>query len=152
MPTYRTQGKRSLNFLSAAAIVALVGTFVLAWSFLGEVVTLGFEAERHPLWLGLGGGARMFPYGWGAAEALLVWRSLRREGHFDNAHRFLLWGVALLLVFVIYGIGLTSAFLYNGTSHPPEVIGLAAAFGLPAALAIWRSFYHAPRVVPMAAS
>lgn len=123
------------------ALFALAGTFVIAWSFLAEVLTVGFVADRHPLWLALGGSARMLPFGWGGLEALGVWRALRRSGHPREAERFLLWGIGLLLVLTIYAVGLTSSMRHDGTSHSPLVVGVAALCGLPAAAAIWLSFH-----------
>lgn len=55
-----------------AALLASAACFVIAWSFLAELLTVGFIWERDPLWIAFGGGARCLPYAWGSLEALLL--------------------------------------------------------------------------------
>jgi hypothetical protein len=130
----------------AAALLCSGGCFVLAWSFLAELVTVGFTLARDPLWLALGASSRMLPYAWGGIEALLQARRLRLEGapaeDAGAARRAALCGFALLCVVVIYAAGLVSALGDTGVPLALSVVHLATVCGLVAALALWVAFLH----------
>ena len=121
-----------------AALLCSAGSFVIAWSFLAELLTIGFAWDRDVLWIVLGGGARCVPFVWGGAEALARARLLRRQGaQLAAGRRFLLHGAALTLIAVVYLAGLVSAASGDGASHPPSIVAFAALAGIPAALALW---------------
>jgi hypothetical protein len=124
----------------AAALVSSAGSFAIAWSFLAELLTLGFVWERDPLWVAVGGGARCLAYAWSAAEALRFGRELEPSEP-EEARRFRLYGVALGLIWIVYFAGLASALRGDGSSHPPSMIALGALGGIPAALALWLAFH-----------
>ena len=122
-----------------AALLASAACFVIAWSFLAELLTVGFIWERDPLWIAFGGGARCLPYAWGSLEALLLSRRLASSDA-ESARRFLLYGGALGGVAVVFAAGLASALAGDGSSHPPGVVALGALGGIPSALALWLAF------------
>ena len=125
-----------------AALLCSAGSFVIAWSFLAELLTVGFAFDRDVLWIALGGGARCVPFAWGGAEALSRASALRREGAERAAvRRFLLYGSALGLIAVIYLAGLASAAAGDGASHPRSIVAFGALGGIPAALALWIAFF-----------
>lgn len=125
-----------------AALLCSVGSFVITWSYLAELLTVGFAWDRDVLWIALGGGARCVPFAWGAAEALARARLLRREGADGVAvRRFRLYGSALALVAVLYLAGLASAAAGDGASHPRSIVAFVALGGIPAALALWIGFF-----------
>jgi hypothetical protein len=127
-----------------AALLCSAGSFVISWSFLAELLTIGFAWNRDVLWIALGGGARCVPFAWGGAEALARALRLRREGAGRAAvRRFLLHGCALALIAVIYLAGLASAAAGDGASHPRSVVAFGALGGIPAALALWIAFFPA---------
>ena len=107
-----------------AALLCSAGSFVISWSFLAELLTIGFAWNRDVLWIALGGGARE-----GAGRAAV--------------RRFLLHGCALALIAVIYLAGLASAAAGDGASHPRSVVAFGALGGIPAALALWIAFFPA---------
>jgi hypothetical protein len=133
----------------AAALACSAGTFVIAWSFLAELVTLGFSGARDPLWHTLGGSARMAPYLWGGAEALLQARELARAGtrlgDASAARRAALCGIALLAVALVYGAGLASALRHSGLPLALPLLHLCTACALFAALALWAAFLRPAR-------
>jgi hypothetical protein len=124
-----------------AALLASAGPFVIAWSFLAELLTIGFAWDRDVFWIALGGGARCLPFAWGGAEALARAFRLRREGAEAPAvRRFVLYGSALALIAVLYAAGLLSAAAGDGASHPRSIVALVALAGIPAAMALWIAF------------
>ncbi len=129
---------------AAAALLCSAGCFIMAWSFLAELVTVGFVLARDPLWLALGGSARMLPYVWGGIEALRQSQALRHAapvaGDVDAPRRAGLCGLALLLVALIYGAGILSALRDNEVPHALSVVHLATVCGLVAAVALWAAF------------
>jgi hypothetical protein len=129
---------------AAAALLCSGGCFVLAWSFLAELVTVGFSLARDPVWLAFGGSARMLPYVWGGLEALIQSRTLRLAGPIagdaDAPRRAALCGVAMLLIALIYGAGIVSALRENEVPHALSVVHLATVCGMVAAVALWVAF------------
>jgi hypothetical protein len=130
---------------AGAALLCSGGTFVIAWSFLAELVTVGFGGIRHPLWHHLGASARMLPYVWGGAEALLQAGALARAGgRGGDSRRAALCGSALLSVALAYAAGLVSAARTGGVPIPRPLPDLGTACLLFSALALWAA-YRRPR-------
>jgi hypothetical protein len=124
-----------------AALLASAGPFVIAWSFLAELLTIGFAWERDVFWIALGGGARCVPFAWGGAEALARALRLRREGEEAPAvRRLLVHGSALSLIAVVYAAGLVSAAAGDGASHPRSIVAFVGLAGILAAGALWIGF------------
>jgi hypothetical protein len=130
----------------AAALLSSAASFAIAWSYLAELLTLGFVWEREVLWVMVGGGARCLPFAWGAAEALRLARQLARSEP-DEARRFRLYGASLGLIAVVYFAGLASAIAGDGSNHPPSMIAFGALGGIPAALGLWLAFRREPSPV-----
>jgi hypothetical protein len=122
-----------------AALLCSAGTFVIAWSFLAELLTTGFVWERDRFWLALGGSARMIPFVWGALEALL--RATRVGGDAAGVRRLRHYGASAALVAAVYAVGLTSALAGDGASHSHAVVALVALGGIPAAVTLWLAFF-----------
>jgi hypothetical protein len=126
-----------------AALLASAGPFVIAWSFLAELLTIGFAWDRDVFWIALGGGARCVPFAWGGAEALSSAFRLWRQGA-PAVRRFVLYGSALALIAVIYVAGLVSAAAGDGASHPRSIVAFVALAGIPAVMALWIAFRPSP--------
>jgi hypothetical protein len=124
-----------------AALLCSAGTFVIAWSFLAELLTTGFVWERDHFWLALGGSARLVPFAWGALEALL-WAP-RVGGDADGIRRLRHYGASAALVAVVYALGLASALAGDGASHSHTIVALVALGGIPAAVTLWLAFFPA---------
>lgn len=127
-----------------AALVCTAGSFVIAWSILAEVLTAGFAWGRDRRWLALGGAAAWIPYAWGAYEMLRESQRHRAgAGARDAAaaRSFLLYGLALGAVALVYLPGLVSAFRSRGGDHSPLVVSVVASFGFVAAIAAAVGFY-----------
>jgi hypothetical protein len=127
----------------AAALVCSAGTFVIAWSFLAELLIGSFSWGRDRLWLVIGGVACWIPYVWGAVEMLHFasrpWRSQR------SARSFRLYGVAQAAVAFVFVPGLASMFRTQGVGHPRLVVALVAAGAVVAALAAAQAFVAGQR-------
>jgi hypothetical protein len=135
----------------AAALLSSAGSFVIAWSFLAELLTIGFVWDRDPFWIALGGGARWLPYVWGSLEALRLARASAPTDP-EAARRFLLYGSSLAGIAAIFGVGLVSAFAGDGASHPRGIIALGALGGIPSALALWFAIHSPAASAPPASS
>jgi hypothetical protein len=128
----------------AAALLCSGGTFIIAWSFLAELVTVGFSGARDPLWHSLGGASRMLPYLWGGVEAL---RQAREPGlgAGDARRRAALCGLALVAVALVYGAGLASALRDSSAPFALSMVHAVTACALFAALALWAAFLRPQR-------
>jgi hypothetical protein len=125
----------------AAALLCSAGTFVIAWSFLAELLTGSFSWGRDRFWLLIGGIACWVPYVWGAAEML---RSAGRPGlRGRTARTFRLYGAAQAAVAVVFVPGLASAFQTQGVGHSRAIVGLVAVGAVAAALAAAQAFHGA---------
>jgi hypothetical protein len=123
-----------------AALLASAGSFVIAWSFLAELLTAGFVWDRALLWVALGGGARCMPYAWGSLEAFSLSRALAGSDA-EASRRFLMYSGSLGGIAAIYMLALASAFAGDASSHPPALIAVGAVAGVPSALALWLAFH-----------
>ena len=130
----------------AGALLFAAGLFVLSWSFVAEALTTGFADGRILLWYALGTAARAIPYGWTALESLRHHARLRRALRFGLADalvvdRFRLWGMGASAVFASFVIVFASGLIGDPTTHPPEVVAVAACLGIPAALGLGLAFH-----------
>jgi hypothetical protein len=132
-----------------AALICTAGSFVIAWSILAEVLTAGFAWGRDRRWLALGGAASWLPYAWGAYEMLRESQRQRAGGGSARealaARSFLLYGLALGAVALVYLPGLVSAYWSRGGDHSPLVVSVVASFGFVAAIAAAVGFYWSGR-------
>ena len=136
------------NRWAMGAVVAL--TLALAIGWMGEVLTtqFGFAATRFSApWFWLAFVPRMLGMGWASFEALVHYTKLRRRivlGLADPlaANRLLLWALAALSEWMIYGVVAMTIL----AGRPEDYItGRAAfwvsAFGVSGAVCMWFGFF-----------
>jgi hypothetical protein len=134
-----------------AALVCSTGSFVIAWSFLAEVLTAGFAWGRDRVWLTLGGTACWVPYAWGSLEMFReAARRLRRPSapRGEAGHTLLLYGVAQGGVALLFPPGIASAYQSGGGSLPPLLLGSVAGVAIAAVVAAGIAFAAAGRRRP----
>jgi hypothetical protein len=126
-----------------AALVCSTGTFVIAWSFLAEVLTAGFAWGRDRLWLTLGGTACGLPYAWGSLE--MIREAARRLRHpsaprGEAGQTLLLYGLAQGGVALIFPPGIASAYQSGGGSLSPLLLSVVAGVAIAAVAAAGFAF------------
>lgn len=130
------------------ALVSLVGVVAAAGTLAAENIATGFDtaAWRGPGWHVARSVLQVGCLLWGAGEALLYWRRMRRRvalGLADPlvADRFLLWGIGAGAAGLGSAIG-TAVLLVSGRAPLEQtwVTMSSSLHGLVAAAALWLAF------------
>ena len=127
----------------AFAAIALLGLAVLL-----EGVTTGYAPDSwmKPGWILLREAVQVAVLLWGAAEALLWWRRMRRRvrvglGDPLVASRFLLWGVGAGMAGIGSLLGGVIALVQGrGMNELPELTVMLSMFGMTSAISLWLAF------------
>jgi hypothetical protein len=134
----------------AGAAVAALGAGLLAASWVGHGVDPGWAgAESRGPWYFLGLATRAAAFVWGAAEAFVYWRRLRRRlalGLADAVvtNRMLLWATSELVIALGFGVFAAATLARTGVNAAPVVLAIAAC-GLGAATSMTLAIFPPAR-------
>jgi hypothetical protein len=125
--------------------VALFGASILGLlvGHLGKELSVGFSVREPGAYDWIGMVARIVVYGWAAGEALREHLAARRRcaiGLADPlvANRFLLWGIGIAAVLVIW---LHNAYSMATGGDPRTAFLLIAGLGMLCAASLWLAFF-----------
>jgi hypothetical protein len=122
----------------AGAAITALGAGLLAASWVGHGFDPGWAgAESRGPWYFLGLATRAAAFVWGAAEAFVTWRRLRRRLALGLAdaivtNRVLLWAASELVIALGFGVFAAATLAHSGVNAAPVVLAIAAC-GLGAA-------------------
>jgi hypothetical protein len=141
---------------TGAAVTAL-GALLLALSWIGHGIDPGWpSAESRGPWYFLGLAARAAAFVWGAAEAFVYWRRLRRRlalGLADPVvtNRMLLWGTSEFVIALGFGVFAYATLAGTGVNAVPVVLAITAC-GLGAASTMTLAIFPPARYLRWLAS
>ena len=131
-----------------AAALSFAAIAMLSVAIVGDAITTGFAptAWTKPGWIVVREFVQILVLLWGAGEALVWWRRMRRRAGLGIgdplvASRFLLWGIGAALAGIGSLVGSVVALVTGlDINDLPELTFALSLFGMGSAVSLWLAF------------